>query len=285
MSLRLVQPVGLDYLAIVTRLLQDARLADPTGGDWEAADLQWWWRVDQHADPDGQAVWFDGDAPIVAAIFTRWKTSLGLDFLGTDAAVAERADLLWEHIAGRFTDRPVEMAIRDDDPDRIAGAERAGFSVTADEYRSSWMDAASRPAVPPLPDGFRIVAYDGGPHPMVARNGPAVAERLAECSIYRRQLDLSIRDGDAIAGYALFWPDPVTRVGLLEPMRIEDAYQGRGLSKALIAAGLDGLSAAGCTRFKVSFDPKNTPARRLYTGAGFQPSSIATRTWARPPAQ
>ena len=30
-----------DYLAAVTRILQQARLADPTGGLWEAADLHW----------------------------------------------------------------------------------------------------------------------------------------------------------------------------------------------------------------------------------------------------
>jgi hypothetical protein len=31
-----------DYLDLVTGLLQRCRLADPTGGLWEAADYQWW---------------------------------------------------------------------------------------------------------------------------------------------------------------------------------------------------------------------------------------------------
>jgi hypothetical protein len=42
-----------------------------------------------------------------------------------------------------------------------------------------------------------------------------------------------------VAGYALFWFDPVTRVGLLEPMRVEDGYQRRGLARMLLTNGLD----------------------------------------------
>ena len=55
------------------------------------------------------------------------------------------------------------------------------------------------------------------------RNGEQVAERLAECSIYDPSSTCSCEapNGD-VAAYVLFWPDPVTRVGLVEPMRIED---------------------------------------------------------------
>jgi hypothetical protein len=49
----------------------------------------------------------------------------------------------------------------------------------------------------------------------------------------------------------------------------------------LIAAGLDGLAAAGCTRLKVTFDPSNEPAARLYTGAGYR-VRFMSRTWTRP---
>ncbi len=45
--------------------------------------------------------------------------------------------------------------------------------------------------------------------------------------MYRADLDLAVYapNGD-IAAYGLFWADPVTGVGLVEPMRTEDAYQG-----------------------------------------------------------
>jgi ribosomal protein S18 acetylase RimI-like enzyme len=281
LTLRVVHPLGRDYLRLVTQLLQDARLADPDGGIWEAADLNWWWRVDQHENRDAQSIWLDGDSPVVAVDFTRWKAGLGCDLLGTDVAVAQHAGLLWDLVRDRFTDRPVEMLIRDDDPTRIAAAEQAGFVAGSERFASGWMDVEDRPTPPPLPAGLRIALYEGGAHPMVARNGGGVAQRLAECPLYRPDLDLSLRDGDELAGYALFWADPVTGVGLLEPMRIEDAYQGRGLSKALIAAGLERIAAAGCHRLKVSWEPSNEPAVRLYTGAGYRLRSIA-RNWTRP---
>jgi ribosomal protein S18 acetylase RimI-like enzyme len=280
MTLQVRQPVGHEYLQVVTRLLQDARTAEPDGGLWEAADLNWWWRVDQHDDPDGQSIVFAEDAPVAAVVFTRWKAALGCDLLGTDAAVTEHADLLWDRVAERYADRPVEMLVRDDDPVRIAAAEAAGFASSDELSVTGWMDPGDRPPVPRLPAGMRIASYAGGTHPMIARNGDEVARRLAECPLYRRDLDLSIRDGDEVAGYAIFWADPVTAVGLLEPMRIEDAYQGRGFSKALIAAGLDRLAAAGCTRLKVSWDVSNERAVRLYSGAGFRAHHTA-RNWTR----
>jgi GNAT superfamily N-acetyltransferase len=283
MTLRERRPVGLPYLAEVTRLLQEARLAEPSSGLWEAADLNWWWKVDQHADADGQTIWVDGDRPVVATVFTRWKDRVGCDLLGTDATVEAHSEMLWDDIDRRFRDQPVSMLIRDDDPVRLAAAESHGFVPGGDEDATGWMDATDRPGRLTLPDGIRIRSYEGGPHPMVMRNGEHVAERLAETSLYRPDLDLSVWDGEAVVGYALFWPDPVTGVGLLEPMRIEASHQGRGLSKALIAEGLNRLAEAGCTRLKVSFEPKNTAAVRLYLGAGFRPVSTA-RSWDRPPA-
>jgi GNAT superfamily N-acetyltransferase len=282
-TIRELHPVGQDYLRLATRLLQDARLAEPYGGLWEAADLQWWWRVDRHEDPDSQSIWVDGDTPVAGIAFTRWKESIGCDLLGTDAAVSEHAGLLWDRVGGGFTDTTVEMLIREDDSTRIAAAEQAGFGATDDAFGIGWMEVRSRSAAPSLPTGMRIESFAGGAHPMAARNGEHVAERLAECSLYRRDLDLALRDGDQLAGYAIFWADPVTGVGLLEPMRIEDAYQGRGLGKVLIAAGLDRLAAAGCTRLKVGMELGNERAVRLYTWAGFRARST-TRNWIRPAA-
>ena len=278
---RVSHPTGLAYLTSVTRLLQDVRLAEPDGCLWEAADLQWWWRVDQHLDPAGQTFIADAGRPRVAAVFTGLPRELGCDLLGTDADLATHGDELWEAVAQFPSGHELSMMIPENDSVRARGAERSGFVRTDERTVMSWMtpDARLRPGE--LPTGIRIESYAGGPHPMVARNGPAVADRLAECSLYRRDLDLSIHDGDVVAGYAMFWADPVTRVGLLEPMRIEASHQGRGLGKALIAEGLERLTAAGCTRLKVMFDPTNEPAVRLYRAAGYQPQATLW-TWKRP---
>ena len=81
------------------------------------------------------------------------------------------------------------------------------------------------------------------PHPMRRRSGDEVETRLRQCSLYRPDLDLAVETGGGdTAGYALFWLDPVTEVGLLEPMRVEDAYQRRGLARSLLTEGLDRLA-------------------------------------------
>jgi GNAT superfamily N-acetyltransferase len=280
-TLRVRHPVGQDYLRLASRLLQDARRAEPDGGVWEAADLQWWWRVDQHPDPDAQSIWSAGDTPVVAVVFSRWRDWIGCDLLGTDAAVATHAGVLWDAVRGGFVDRETQMIIRDDDATRIAAAEDAGFEASAGLFATGWMAVEDRPLPPSLPRGMSIAPFAGGAHPMIARSGEHVAQRLAECPLYRADLDLALRDGDELAGYAIFWADPVTGVGLLEPMRIEDAYQGRGLSKALIAAGLERLAAAGCTRLKVSWELDNEPAVRLYAWAGYR-AQCTERNWTRP---
>ncbi len=275
-----VRPSGPGYLDLVTGLLQDARLREPDGGLWEAADLQWWWRIDQHDDASLQAFWLDGSDPVAGAAFTRWPHGLGVDLLGADAAVGARLDTLTDWLRDRLAALdagPVETMVRDDDTPRAAALESLGFAATTDVFRTAWLAAERRPAVPPLPAGYRLVSYDGGAHPMLARNGEHIAARLAECSLYRPECDLAIyHDTGGCAGYALFWPDPVTGVGLVEPMRVEAAHQGRGLGRVLLAAGLDRLAAHGATRLKVSFAPANVAAARLYTGAGFVPAFAAT---------
>jgi len=265
--------VGLDYLDAATTLLQQARLAHPTDGLWEAADLQWWWREDRHEDPAEQQVWFDGDLPVAAVAFGRWGSAWGVDVLGRADVTAMLGQELWEVVTERHRGDLVDMLLREDDEIGIAAARAAGFAAEETPLRTGWMSATDCPAPIDLPEGLAFRSYAGGRHWMAPRNGDQVAARLAETSLYRPDLDLAIVHGDEVAAYALFWPDLVTGVGLVEPMRVEDAHAGRGLGRALLAEGLRRLAAAGCARFKVSFDPSNTAAARLYLGAGFLPVS------------
>jgi len=144
------------------------------------------------------------------------------------------------------------------------------------------MPAARPPAVSTLPPGFTLAdrtAIPARPHHLVQRNGGEVAARLAECSLYRPDLDIAVYDRDGnVAAYGLFWADPVTGVGLVEPMRTEDRYQGLGLARHVLTTGLNRLAGVGCQRLKVSYIAGNEAARRLYLGAGFRPES-ADRTY------
>jgi len=137
----------------------------------------------------------------------------------------------------------------------------------------------------PFPDGYALVPRpdQDGPHPMIRRNGAEVEARLRQCSLYDPDLDLAVR-GPArdFAGYALFWPDRRTGVGLVEPMRVEDEHAGRGVAGALLRAGLDLLAGRGCSRLKVSHAVDNPAAGRLYHGAGFR-THQRDRVLVRPP--
>ena len=140
------------------------------------------------------------------------------------------------------------------------------------------MDAEERPDVTPLPEGFVLVdraLETTRPHPMRHRNGEEVEARLRQCSLYDPALDLAAETADGqVGGYALFWFDPVTQVGMVEPMRVEDEYQRRGLARAMLTAGLDRLALRGARRLKVSY--ATAAARSLYVGAGFRVTSTST---------
>jgi GNAT superfamily N-acetyltransferase len=275
---------GPRYLALVTTLLQQMRLRHPTGGIWEAADLQWWSRDDRPPALDGQLFWFDERSEPLAAVLRHdfhGGTQYDIFVLPDDPDFARS---IWQAAISRTatTREQAEFTVRLDDAIGIAELSAAGLSSTDDRaVVTCWMDAGDRPAIPPLADGYELVTRADAPdrpHPMIPRNGPHVEQRLRQCSLYRPELDLSVIAPDGqTAGYGLFWPDPVTRVGLVEPMRTEQAHERRGIASHLLAEGLARLAAHGCTRLKVCNDIA------IYLRAGFHPFSAATAaTYSRP---
>lgn len=285
MTLRTCEASGLEYLDLVTSLLHRARLASPVGGLWdasdlEAADLQWWWRRDQHGDPAFQRFWFDGDFPIAAFVITDWGGRFGCELISADHDACSVFEVVWPaalEVIDSISGKTVELNLLEDDVELAELASAAGFANSGEVMVTTWMSAPERPEVRPIRPGFELVARSdrlSESHHMIKRNGEAVAERLAECTLYRPDLDLAVvtLDGE-LAAYALFWADAVTGVGLVEPMRTEDRFQQLGLARHLLAAGLERLGARRCSRLKVSYVEQNEAARRLYLGAGFRPSS------------
>jgi ribosomal protein S18 acetylase RimI-like enzyme len=174
----------------------------------------------------------------------------------------------------------VHMYVVDDDEELITLATAAQFAPTGDRGASCWMPADRRPAAERPPAGYRLsdrVVDASRPHPMVSRNGAAVADRLAATPLYRPELDLCLRDErGAAAAYGLFWFDPITAIGHVEPMRTQDGHQGRGLARCVLAAGLDRLAALGAHRVKVNHELANPAATQLYRSAGFERVSTHT---------
>jgi ribosomal protein S18 acetylase RimI-like enzyme len=107
------------------------------------------------------------------------------------------------------------------------------------------------------------------------RNGDSVAQRLDQCPLYDPALDLAVETADGrVAGYSLDWFDPTTKVGLVEPVRVEDEFQRQGLARAMLSAGIDRLVTRGAQRVKISYE--SDAAAALYQGVGFRRTSTAT---------
>ena len=119
---------------------------------------------------------------------------------------------------------------------------------------------------------------------MIKRSGEHVAERLSECSLYDPSMDLFVEAPDgSVAAYGLFWPDPVTGVGLVEPMRTEEAHQNRGLARHILTAGVERLAESGCTRMKITYMDDNPTSKHIYRSTGFRPADTA-RSYRRSPS-
>jgi len=152
------------------------------------------------------------------------------------------------------------------------GPDASSASVSVVE---AWLAADARPDISPIHDGYRLasrVDTMSRPHHMIERGGPDLEERLRQTSLYRPDLDLVVLDGcDDSAAYGLFWFDPETATGLVEPMRTEDAHQRRGLARHVLTAGIDRLADAGAERIKICYEPSNPASSHLYISVGFQP--------------
>ena len=265
----------------MTALLQRVRGAHPTKGLYEPADLQWWWRTPRPTDHLGQLFWFDHlGRPAAAVIATDWGDRMALDPIvmpdATPDWVAHVVERGLAH-AGESGLGAVQLEVdRADDVlrDVLAGN---GFAILEEGLVETWLPAAARPEISPLHDGYRLSSRLDTmqrPHHMInaGRNHADLERRLRQTSLYRPDLDLVVHDGgDRVAAYGLFWFDPATATGLVEPMRTEDDHQRRGLARHVLTSGVDRLADAGAERIKICYEPGNPASSHLYLSVGFEP--------------
>ena len=271
--------VGVHYLEAATALLQRVRSAHPTKGLYEAADLQWWWRIPRATDNLRQLFWFDHlGRPEAAVIATDWGDRIALDpIVMPDATPDWVAHVIERGLAhaseSGFEAVELEVARADDVMREVLVGH--GFAIKEDGLVETWLAADARPEISPLHEDYRLSSRLDTmlrPHHMIKRSGPDVEQRLLQTSLYRPDLDLLILDrDDNHAAHGLFWYDPETATGLVEPMRTEDDHQRRGLARHVLTTGIDLLADAGAVRIKICFEPDNPASRGLYLSVGFEP--------------
>src|SRR6185369_10987579 len=94
-DLAVVRAAGLDALNLATALFQRARRADPGGGHWEAADIQWWWRKPRRSDAPAQVFWLDDVGPVGAVMLTEWGDAWSCDPIVVPDAPSGLAERVW----------------------------------------------------------------------------------------------------------------------------------------------------------------------------------------------
>jgi hypothetical protein len=148
---------GLGRLNATTTVLQRARLADPLGGMWEAADVQWWWRRPRATDELALPVWFDEVGPVAAAGLTAWGDTWQVDVFAVPPIVDEED--VWaatlDATAGHRGE-PVQVLVCEGDAPLVGLAIQSGFAMTDELSGTAWMDADQRSPVAQV-DGFAIV--------------------------------------------------------------------------------------------------------------------------------
>lgn len=281
MAVREIGAIGFEALMLATDLLQRVRRADPRAGLWEAADAQWSWRRPRWSDEVEKVFWLDDDRPVAGVLLTSetddtWRC----DPVVVPGQSEPGPDLVWrraiEH-AAKLSPNGFDVPVGDDDRIFTELARRSGLTA-GDNDSTAWMHIADRPTVRALAKGFALTdrAYRGNVrHHLRHRNGERVAQRLEQCPLYDPALDLAVETADGrVAGYSLYWFDPSTKVGLIEPVRVEDEFRRKGLARAMLCAGIDRLATRGAQRVKVSYT--TDAAAALYHGVGFRQASTAT---------
>lgn len=273
---------GSEARALTTALLQRARNAHATAGLWEAADLQWWWRRPCRSEDVARVFWLDVEGPVATTLLTSWEQddSWQCDPVLAPGTPAPTLREVWQRtleLASMHATEGFEVPVRNDDAMALELASEAGL-VSGPEFFIVWLGKGGRPARHNLSSGFRLMdrtEWSGLPHPLEGRNGAVVKRRLQECSLYDPSLDLSVEDANGeVAGYSLYWFDPATRVGLVEPVRVEDAFQRQGIARAMPCEGVNRLFEKGALRVKVSYSTGEAGA--LYEVIGFKQASTAT---------
>ena len=73
------------------------------------------------------------------------------------------------------------------------------------------------------------------------------------------------------AAFVVLWFDPISQTGYFEPVGCHSDFTRRGLTKALMLAGLARMKEAGMEAALVGYDSTNESASKLYRSAGFKP--------------
>lgn len=185
--------------------------------------------------------------------------------------------------AAGLTDKKPITTVAGDDTVRIQFLEARGYQKEAGSLNvfneRCLNDPIPEPALPP---GYviRSVAGEQEVGQVVAVHNSSFTPKWTE-SLYLETMrtpgfdinrEMVVVAPDAtFAAFLVYWPDPVSGSGLFEPVGCHKNFQRKGLTKALMYAGMQRMKAAGLQTALVLYYASNPASKALYTSVGFQP--------------
>ena len=184
----------------------------------------------------------------------------------------------------------LDSTCRADNPQRIQLLVEHGF-VVQPARTLRYSRSLSNPIVAhQLPAGFSIRPAQGKNEVerLVALHRAAfgtdnmtVEQRLAMMNTpgYRAELDLVLAAPDhALAAFCVCgFEDRQEKIGFTDPIGTHRQYQGRGLGKALVSAGLLALQSAGAQVAELGTSSENIGMQKLASALGFE--CVSEKMW------
>ena len=264
-----------DVVAAMQQLALDQRRLLGPRAPWHVGDIAWGLRQHEGREEEWRIRHWVEDGRVVA---WSWLKQEGPGQLDHDVH-PEHLYLLDEILAE--PEARIAYAF-DDDAERLEALARHGFTLPGTPLHFMVRDLVERPAVPPLPDGFRcrtVRPEDIAERVSIHRevwSHPDRPSRVTESSFagvraewpYRESLDCVVEAPDGrFAAYCLVWPDDENRVGELEPVGVRPEFRRRGLGAAVCLFALRRLHEEGGRQAIVYCESESACA--LYQSLGF----------------
>ncbi len=285
----------IEDLRTATELMSAAwRAGSPLVAGTPAA-IEWWYALTApDALGDHLRLWFEKEQPVAWS----WHEPPELEWhvwSGDREHDVTAFRTLVEAVAAEAGSGEVGVFAAEDDAASIDVLVDLGFAA-AGRRLSQWQRHASDATVATLapPDGYRVRGLRGADEfaARVAVHRAAfprsrltvdMYDRLPTVPHYRFEDDLVVEAPDgSLAAYALGWFDPDGGVAEFEPVGTHPEHQRRGLSRALLAAGLRRFFDRGARTVQVYADASEAPAEALYQAIGFRRRAYHQRYALRP---
>lgn len=215
-------------------------------------------------------IWEDEGGKIVAVVNSEGELSAEAYFqVGSPELPVALLEEMFQFAEDRLSQvvegrRILQLRIPAGDERREAVARQRGYTLLpeGETFMSLPIDGiVGDPTLPPgfiLKDGTQVsdeekalahvtaFEYQGTDY---ATRTPACYRELRQAPDYRPEFDLyAVHEASGeIASFGLWWLDPVNHIAVLEPLGTNPKFRQLGLARAVIAAALQRLAAAGVT--------------------------------------